>query len=215
MADRRTRIDIFYSLQSDYCFFLLDRLLGLAGQGVEVAVRQVLRGVIRMPERFRDRDALEQGYFATDAQRTADLLDLAYACPDPSPIAFKSGSLWVAEPDQPRNEHLHRLYVGAVRAGRGLEFPDHVGRMPWDGSTPGCNKGDHLSDAMAAAGLDMGSALHENTWGHVEQELEVNNSAMPAVGHCGVPLMVYEDEPFYGQDRFDRLVWRMGEVGAC
>ena len=42
------RVEIFYSLQSDYCHFLLDRLFGLADQGGEVVVRPVLRGVSRL-----------------------------------------------------------------------------------------------------------------------------------------------------------------------
>ncbi len=32
---------------------------------------------------------------------------------------------------------------------------------------------------------------------------------MAAAGHWGVPLSVLDGEPFYGQDRFDLLVWRL------
>jgi len=28
-----------------------------------------------------------------------------------------------------------------------------------------------------------------------------------------VPLMVYDGEPFFGQDRYDQLVWRMKQKG--
>ena len=34
-----------------------------------------------------------------------------------------------------------------------------------------------------------------------------------AAGHWGVPTMVFEGEPFFGQDRFDHLVWRMAQKG--
>jgi 2-hydroxychromene-2-carboxylate isomerase len=27
--------------------------------------------------------------------------------------------------------------------------------------------------------------------------------------------MVFEGEPFFGQDRFDQLVWRMGQKGLA
>ena len=40
--------------------------------------------------------------------------------PAASPIAFKSGSLWVAEEEPPLNEYVNRLYVGSVEAGHGL-----------------------------------------------------------------------------------------------
>ena len=88
-----------------------------------------------------DRDMLEQRYYETDTLRTAAFLGLPYAYPDPSPISFMSGSLWVAEQNQPLNERLSRLFVGSVREGKGLEFLDHVGRTLWDGSTPGWDKG--------------------------------------------------------------------------
>ena len=32
-------------------------------------------------------------------------------------------------------------------------------------------------------------------------------------GHYGVSLMVFDGEPFFGQDRFDQLVWRMTQKG--
>jgi 2-hydroxychromene-2-carboxylate isomerase len=32
-------------------------------------------------------------------------------------------------------------------------------------------------------------------------------------GHWGVPTFVFENEPFFGQDRIDLLVWRMESRG--
>lgn len=203
------RVEVFYSLQSDYCYFLLDRLIGLAVKGAEVIVRPVLGGVLRVPERFQDRDELEQRYFQKDAARTASFLGVAYAYPDPSPIRFKPGSLWVPEAEQPLNEHLYRLYVGAAEAGKGLDFLDHVGRMLWDGSTPGWDQQDHLARAMAAAGLQLDEALAATPWSKAKTVLDANAQAMIDAGHWGVPLMVYREEPFYGQDRFDQMMWRM------
>ena len=53
------RVEVFYSLQSDYCYFLLDRLLSLRAKGVELVIRPVLGAVLRLPERYKDRDDLE------------------------------------------------------------------------------------------------------------------------------------------------------------
>lgn len=212
MGDTR-RVTVFYSLQSDYCYFLLDRLLGLVEQGVEVKIKPVLGGVLRLPERYRDRNELEQRYFETDTKRLAEFLELPHAYPDPSSIDFKPGSLWIAEEKQPRNEYLCRLYIGAVRAGRAMAFLDMVGRILWDGSTPGWDQGDHLSKAMTQIGLDLEEVLEETSWDSAKAELNANADAMLASGHWGVPLMIYEDEPFYGQDRFDHLTWRMGQKG--
>ncbi len=205
------KVEVYYSLQSDYCYFLLDRLIALTGQGVEVDIRPVLGAVLRLPDRYKDRDLLEQTYFATDTRRTAAYLGLPYAYPDPSPITFETGSVWRAAPDQPRNEHLYRLFVGAGNAGRGLDFLDHVARMLWDGSTPGWDTDDHLARAMSAAGLDMAKVLAATPWERARPVLDANASAMLDAGHWGVPLMVYNREPFYGQDRFDQMIWRMKE----
>ena len=40
-----------------------------------------------------------------------------------------------------------------------------------------------------------------------------NEAAQKRAGHWGVPLMVFNDEPFFGQDRFDLLRWRMQRNG--
>lgn len=209
------RVDVYYSLQSDYCYFLLDRLLKLSDRGIKVDIRPVLGGVLRLPERFRDRDDVEQAYFQRDAQRTADYLGLPYVYPDPSPIEFEPGSLWIATAQQPRNERLYRLFVGAARTGKALAFLDTVGRMLWDGSAPGWDTGTHLEDTLARADLDGEILLSSTDWDSVKSELDRNAAALLNAGHWGVPLMVYETEPFYGQDRFDQLLWRMKEATLC
>ncbi|WP_120501986.1 DsbA family protein [Roseovarius sp. EL26] len=208
------RVEVYYSLQSDYCYLLLDRLIGLADEGVQVEIVPVLGGVLRLPHRYQGRDELEQQYFEADTKRLAEFLELPHAYPDPSPIDFKPGSLWIAEEKQPRNEYLCRLYVGAVRAGRAMAFLDVVGRMLWDGSTPGWDQGDLLSRAIAKIGLDLAEVLEGTSWDSAKAELDRNAEAILAAGHWGVPLMVYEGEPFYGQDRFDHLVWRIRQRGG-
>jgi len=41
--------------------------------------------------------------------------------------------------------------------------------------------------------------------------VEANEAALDAAGHWGVPTMVFEGEPFFGQDRIDTLRWRLGQ----
>jgi 2-hydroxychromene-2-carboxylate isomerase len=40
-----------------------------------------------------------------------------------------------------------------------------------------------------------------------------NEKAHAASGHWGVPTFVFENEPFFGQDRIDLLIWRMASKG--
>jgi 2-hydroxychromene-2-carboxylate isomerase len=41
------------------------------------------------------------------------------------------------------------------------------------------------------------------------------NQAAQDPHHWGVPLMVFEDEAFFGQDRLDVLEWRLGPSGVA
>ena len=41
-----------------------------------------------------------------------------------------------------------------------------------------------------------------------------SNEASQLEYHWGVPLMVLDGEPFFGQDRLDSLVWRLNEMDA-
>ena len=40
-----------------------------------------------------------------------------------------------------------------------------------------------------------------------------NDGVLRAAGHWGVHVMAFEGEPFFGQDRFDMLVWRLKQRG--
>ena len=47
----------------------------------------------------------------------------------------------------------------------------------------------------------------------LDAEIAVNQEALEAAGHWGVPTLVFEGEPFFGQDRIDLAVWRMQQKG--
>jgi len=47
----------------------------------------------------------------------------------------------------------------------------------------------------------------------VKKTLAAAGANQDAAGHWGVPLMVFEGEPFFGQDRVDALLWRMEQRG--
>src|SRR5262245_15483874 len=123
-------------------------------------------------------------------------------------------SLAVAE-DQPLARRLGRLGVAATERGHGLEFCQEVSELLWDGSVSGWNQGTHLADAAARAGLDLSElddAIAADPESY-ETRLDLNDRALRAAGHWGVPTMVFEGEPFFDQDRFDVLVWRMKQCG--
>ena len=42
-----------------------------------------------------------------------------------------------------------------------------------------------------------------------------NEKAHADSGHWGVPTFVFANEPFFGQDRIDLLIWRMQDRGLA
>ncbi len=118
-------------------------------------------------------------------------------------------------PDQPYIHRLTRLAMDAVLRERGLAFADEVMSLIWNGETDDWDQGDHLADAVARAGLDLAEMDRAITADPDKYDslIEQNQADHRAAGHWGVPTMVFEGEPFYGQDRFDVLLWRMTERG--
>ena len=85
----------------------------------------------------------------------------------------------------------------------------------WDGSIKGWHEGDHLARAATAAGFDlaaMDSAIAADP-DRYEKIIAGNEQEHAKSGHWGVPTFVFENEPFFGQDRIDLLAWRMESRG--
>ncbi len=83
------------------------------------------------------------------------------------------------------------------------------------GGVKNWHEGDHLRNAAKRAGLDMDDldATAETEKDRLEEVIAANEAAQKAAGHWGVPLMVHDGEPFFGQDRFSHLKWRLEKKG--
>ena len=120
----------------------------------------------------------------------------------------------MATADQPYIHRLTRLGCAAAEAGHGLAFLDEVSRVIW-GGTENWHEGDHLAKAADRAGLDLAEldAKIEADPDKYEAIIQENQKAHAAAGHWGVPTMVFDGEPFFGQDRLDVLLWRLKQNG--
>ena len=76
-------------------------------------------------------------------------------------------------------------------------------------------QGDLLKEAVARAGLDLHDLDAAIKDGDQLEEVERNQQALLDAGHWGVPTMVVQNEPFFGQDRIDTLRWRLGQMGLA
>lgn len=47
----------------------------------------------------------------------------------------------------------------------------------------------------------------------LDAEIAANQDALERAGHRGVPTLVFNGEPIFGQDRIDLALWRMEAVG--
>lgn len=205
-------IRAYWSHQSAYCYFALDRLLALnARADVRVELRPVLPGVVRDGNLFSGRSELEQSYFLLDVARTAEFLGLPYAEADPYPVSFAPGTLYQADGDQTRVMSLYYLTAAAIELGQGWAFLDKITRLIWDGSTKNWNEPDTLQAAIRSANINDRELSHLAQTGRTRFDalFAANREAMMRAGHWGVPMFEFEGEPFYGQDRLDQLSWRL------
>ncbi len=207
--------DLFWSFRSPYCYLALDRILELVGTyDVEVNVRPVYPLAIRTPEFFTRVNPSYRRYHVLDTKRLAEFYGIPYRRPVPDPVVQDLETSQIA-PDQPYIFRITRLGQAAVFAGRGLSFLDHVSRVLWDGTVNGWHEGTYLAEAAGRAGLDLTHLDREIAADptRYDELIEVNQQAHMASGHWGVPTMVFEGEPFFGQDRLELLAWRMGQRG--
>ena len=206
-------VDVFWSFRSPYSYLATPRLVEIARKyDVDLRVRPVLPIAIRTPEFFEQVNPLWPLYLLRDTTRIAEFLGIPYQWPRPDPVVQEFPSRRIAA-EQPYIHRLTRLGVEAVRRGRGLPFISEVSRLIW-GGTADWHEGRHLADAARRADLDLAAmerALAEPA-SH-DAEIEANQEALQAAGHWGVPTMVFEGEPFFGQDRIDLLLWRLRQHG--
>ena len=140
-------------------------------------------------------------------------MGIPLAPPNPDPIVQDIATRKIAA-EQPYIFELTRMGQAASRRGKGLEFANEVSQMIW-GGTAGWNEGDHLEKAAERAGLDLAElrAEAQAQADDLDAEIADNQKALEAAGHWGVPTLVFEGEPFFGQDRIELAVWRMKQKG--
>jgi len=207
--------DLYWSFRSPYSYFVTKRLVELERDyDIACTVRVVYPIAVRQPEFFDNNDPLWVQYFMRDMFRSAQFLDLPFAWPSPDPVVMDMATRQYPK-EQPYIYRLTQLGQLAAERGRGLAFLDTVSSMIWGGTVRGWHEGDHLANALAAAGFDLAEmdAVLATDSARLDAAINENQEAQRIGGHYGVPLMVFDGEPFFGQDRFDQMKWRMEAKG--
>ncbi len=209
------RFDLFWSFRSPYSYLATGRIVQMQrAYNLEVDVRPVYPLAVRDKDFFKRVNPLWVTYLIIDTVRLAEMNGIPYRWPSPDPIVQDYETKEVAD-EQPYIERLTRLGAAAAERGKGLEFIDEVSQVIWSGEVERWNEGEHLARAAQRAGLDLtelDEAVASDPDRH-ERIIKGNQEALHAAGHWGVPTMVFNGEPFFGQDRLDVLIWRLKRSG--
>ena len=206
--------DLFFSFRSPYSYLAIGRYRQLTEtHDVDIALRPVYPIAIRDPD-ILFTNALQGRYIFIDAARSAQMLGIPYRWPRPDPVVQDMMTRKVSD-EQPYIYRLTRMGQAAQRAGKGIAFADEVSKIIWSGEVDEWHEGDHLSNAAARAGLDLAEldAMVAREAEALDAEIAANQDALAAAGHWGVPTLVFEGEPFFGQDRIEMVKWRMEQKG--
>lgn len=209
--------DLYWSFRSPYSYFVMKRLIELERDyDVQCNVRPVYPIAVRQPAFFDNNDPLWVQYFMRDIFRCAEFLGLPFAWPSPDPVVMDMATRKYLK-EQPYIYRLTQLGQLAAERGTGLAFLDAVSSTIWGGAVKGWHEGDHLARAAARAGMDLAEmdAVLASDHERLDEAIKQNQDAQRLGGHYGVPLMVFDGEPFFGQDRFDQMKWRMGHKGLA
>ncbi|NJM49617.1 MAG: 2-hydroxychromene-2-carboxylate isomerase [Sphingomonadales bacterium] len=206
--------DIFWSFRSPYSYLATRRYVALQAEyDLMLNLRPVYPLAIREPDFFEKNHPNWLRYTFVDVMRLAQYLKIPMALPRPDPIIQDMLTRKIAA-EQPYIFRLTRLGQAAARCGKSLLFCDAVSRLIW-GGTENWHEGDYLAQAAKMAGLDYSilEAEVNSDADALDSEIADNQKALEAAGHWGVPTLVFDGEPFFGQDRITLALWRMEQKG--
>lgn len=187
-------IDFYFDFSSPYGYLAAEQIDDLAAKhGRAVTWRPILLGVVFQQTGGQPllNIPLKGGYARHDLARSARLLKLPFKLPDPFPfmsVAACRAFYWLRDDDP----------EGAVALAKTL-YRTAFGRGERIDSNPA------VVEAAKSAGLagdEVEAALNDPA---VKQRLRDEVSLAISKGVFGSPLIVVDDEPFWGHDRLDQV----------
>jgi 2-hydroxychromene-2-carboxylate isomerase len=205
--------DFYFSFRSPYSYLAMPLIERLQAEYDAAASMRIVRPIaVRIPGFFEKVNPLWPPYLAKDCKRIAEMNNIPYRWPRPDPIVQDRETRTVAA-DQPFIMRVSRLGALAAERGKGFAFVRAASHMMWSGDVDGWHEGGRLEACADAVGLNELERDAEKDAARLDAIIEANEAAQHTAGHWGVPLFVFEGEPFFGQDRVDHLIWRMKQCG--
>jgi 2-hydroxychromene-2-carboxylate isomerase len=189
------RIDYFFSFRSPYSYLSAPRAFALPERyDVEIA----FRGVIPMAMRGQSVPREKGLHTLRDAKREAIRLGMPFGRIHDPIGAGAMRCLLVAE--------------HAVDAGREREFVLTASRAIWAEAVD-VARDSGLGSVCTRAGLDWSACRAALDDPALRTRVDEDTEALGELGHWGVPVFVFEDELFWGQDRIEDLELALREAG--
>lgn len=213
------KADLFFSFRSPYSYLAIGRYRDMVrAHDLEITLRPVWPIAIRDPDILFTGNPAAPVYILIDSMRVGAMLDIPIRWPRPDPVEQDLQTRKIAK-DQPRIRRLVRVGQAATRRGarQGLDFAYEVSRIIFSGEVDGWDEGDHMARAAERAGLDLAKLDEEaeHDQAALDAEIDANQKALEEAGHWGAPTLVFEREPFFGQDRVEMAQWRMEQKGLA
>lgn len=208
--------DLFFSFRSPYSYLSVGRYRQMCEEyDLDIALKPVYPLAIRQPDFFERNHPNWLGYTFRDMFRVAQFHGIPFGPPSPDPIVQDVQTRQISA-EQPYIRRITRMGQIAARKGQGLTFAHEAGKLIWGGAKD-WHEGQHLSGAAERAGLDFAELEAEAASDPETLDLEIaaNQAELEAAGHWGVPTLVFEGEPFFGQDRIEMAKWRMEQKGLA
>jgi 2-hydroxychromene-2-carboxylate isomerase len=191
----RERLDFFFSFRSPYSYLAAPRAFALSDRyDIELA----FRGVIPMAMRGQSVPRAKSLHTLRDVAREAKRLVLPFGrIHDP----IGDGAmrcLLVAE--------------HAINAGRERAFVLAASRAIWAEAVD-VARDDGLRAVCEQAGLSWGACVAALEDPAMAARVDANTTTLATHGHWGVPVFVFGDERFWGQDRIEDLELALRAAG--
>jgi len=222
------KVDVHWSMRSPYSYLSMNRLLWLhSNYNVDITIRFVMPIAVRSTKGGKGKAG---GMFGIhykvpdlmyDTVRQGKYLGVPFKYAVPDPVwqnlypPHEGDYQYVHPPEkQPYIQWITRLGSYAQQRGKSLDYIGQISHLIWSGEAE--HWPAHVKERFDRIdGLDYGEAIKyiQKNPEEVDSFWLENADLMAHTGHGGVPLMVFQNEPFFGGDRFDQFLSRLRQSG--
>ena len=209
------KVDFYFSVRSPYSYLILPRMIMLRNKyDININFKLVYPIAIRMPEFFKRKNLFTYfGWKMIDMKFKARRLGMKMVFPmRPDPIQQEALTGKISDHQPYIFDICH--FLQAVEKDKQLDFALEVSKCIFGGV-----KDWHIDESLIGLTSKLGLNFHEikervlQDKDKLIDEIKKNQKEQLQDGHHGVPLSVFNDKFFFGQDKFDELFEELRKHG--